>query len=46
MNSNSQNSGKIEVSVIVPLYNEEESVVLLYESINSVMDKTKKNYDN
>ena len=45
MNINIQKSFGIEVSIVVPLYNEEESVALLYESIGSIMDKTNKSYE-
>lgn len=36
---------KVELSIIVPLYNEEEGIRLLYEKINQAAQRTKKRYE-
>jgi glycosyltransferase involved in cell wall biosynthesis len=36
---------KIDISVVVPIYNEEENVSLLFEAITQVMSKQKKSYE-
>jgi len=36
---------KIEISIVVPIYNEEENVALLHESISNVMEKMNKRYE-
>ena len=36
---------KINISVVIPIYNEEENVALLYESITKVMSKLKNSYE-
>lgn len=38
-------SSRPEISVIAPLHNEEESVVLLYESIRRALDETSSDYE-
>ncbi len=35
----------MDISIVIPLYNEEESLVKLYEWINQVMDKNKFSYE-
>lgn len=35
----------MDISIVIPLYNEEESLVKLYEWINQVMDKNKFTYE-
>lgn len=39
------NLEKIELSVVVPLYNEEESIIPLHEAIDGVLSKTTLNYE-
>ncbi len=36
---------KINISVVIPIYNEEENVALLYESITNVLSKLKQGYE-
>ncbi len=36
---------EIDISVVVPLYNEEESIYLLYDSITQVMKGLNKRYE-
>jgi len=40
-----ENSRRIDLSVVVPLYNEEENVNILHERIFSVLDKIDKTYE-
>ncbi|OQX95494.1 hypothetical protein B6I21_05140 [candidate division KSB1 bacterium 4572_119] len=35
----------MEISIVVPIYNEEENVALLHESISNVMEKMNKRYE-
>ena len=37
--------GKMDISIIIPAYNEEGNVVIIYEQISSVMNQLNKSYE-
>lgn len=43
--ANSLSSSKIEISVVIPVYNEEDNVWLLYDNLEPVLSKLGRNYE-
>jgi glycosyltransferase involved in cell wall biosynthesis len=43
--ANSLSSSKIEISVVIPVYNEEDNVGLLYDNLEPVLSKLGRNYE-
>lgn len=44
-NTNSLPAGKIEISVVIPVYNEDDNVWLLYDNLEPVLSKLCRNYE-
>ncbi len=42
---NGDKQGKVEISIVIPIYNEEENLPILYEKLKSVLDRLGKSYE-
>lgn len=45
MNKTRNNKDEIELSIVIPIYNEEENLPILYEKLKSVLDSLGKSYE-
>ena len=42
---NGDKQEKVEISIVIPIYNEEENLPILYERLKSVLDRLGKSYE-
>ncbi|RUM60493.1 MAG: glycosyltransferase [Persephonella sp.] len=42
---NGDKQEKVEISIVIPIYNEEENLPILYERLKSVLDRLEKSYE-
>ena len=45
MSNSKGKKNKVDLSVVIPIYNEKQSIDLLYESLNSVLSELRKSYE-